>query len=236
MRNFLFRPVSNWFGLEKGRQKRIMYRVAKTWNIPIIMMGVLLGRATILDTVSPFALAYLAVIYHIARKQWPVVMLSLIAGAATISSFEMAKMTGSLMIYLLIQKGFDVLGKGQISYSPFAVGFCSIVVHLAEWWWGDWNPYQLLLAGVEMLLSFILTFIFVQSLPVFTVKKKRISLRQEEIVCLVILMGSVMSGMMGWQAGELTIVNIISRYAVLTLALVGGEMLGSSMGVVTGII
>lgn len=235
-RNYLFRPVGNWFGLQKSRQKRIMYRLAKMWNIPIIMMGVLLGRATILDTVSPFAVAYLAVIYHLARKQCPVVMLSLIMGAATISSFEMAKMIGSLMIYLIIQKGFEALGKGQISFSPFAVGLSSIVVRLGEWWWGDWNSYQWLLAGVEVLLSFILTFIFVQSLPIFTVKKKRISLRQEEIVCLVILMGSVMTGTMGWEAGELTIVNIISRYAILILALVGGGMMGSSMGVVTGII
>ncbi len=234
--NYLVRPVGNWFGLQKSRQKRLMYRLARMWNIPIVMMGVLLGRATILDTVSPFAIAYLAVIYHLARKQWPVVMLSLIMGAATISSFEMAKMTGSLMIYLVIQKGFDALGKDQISFSPFAVGLSSIAVRLAEWWWADWNSYQFLLAGVEILLSFILTFIFVQSLPVFTVKKKRISLRQEEIVCLVILMGSVMTGTMGWEAGELTIVNIISRYAILTLALVGGGMIGSSMGVVTGII
>ena len=92
------------------------------------------------------------------------------------------------------------------------------------------------LAGIDVLLSFILTFIFVQSLPIFTMKKRRVSLRQEEIVCLVILLGSAMTGTMGWEAGQLSIVNIISRYAILVLALVGGGMLGSSMGVVTGMI
>ncbi|MBH8600621.1 stage II sporulation protein E [Thermoactinomyces sp. CICC 23799] len=235
-RNLLIRPVGNWFGWESSKRRRIMHRLANMWNVPVVVMGVLLGRATILGMISPFAVAYLAVVYHLAKKQWPVVMLSLILGAATLGGAEMAKMTGSLLLFLFIQKVFAALGKGEISFAPFMVGITGVVARLAGWWWKGGTSYELLLAGIDVLLSFILTFIFVQSLPIFTMKKRRVSLRQEEIVCLVILLGSAMTGTMGWEAGQLSVVNIISRYAILVLALVGGGMMGSSMGVVTGMI
>ena len=205
-----------------------MHRLANMWNVPVVVMGVLLGRATILGMISPFAVAYLAVVYHLAKKQWPVVMLSLILGAATLGGAEMAKMTGSLLLFLFIQKVFAALGKGELSFAPFMVGITGIVARLAGWWWKDGTSYELLLAGIDVLLSFILTFIFVQSLPIFTMKKRRVSLRQEEIVCLVILLGSAMTGTMGWEAGQLSVVNIISRYAILVLALV---LLGWSQAV-----
>jgi len=236
LKNLFIRPAVLWEGFEDNKQKRVFAKWMGMWNIPVLTMGFLLGRATILEVVSPFAIAYLAVIFHLARKQWPAVLLALIAGAATLGGAETIKVAGTLVIWLLTQKVWDWMGKGQINYAPFVVGTSSIVAHLFEWSWGGFHPYQGLLFGIDVLLSFILTFIFVQSLPLFTVKKKKISLRHEEIVCLVILIGSVMTGTMGFQFMDLSVVHIISRYVILCLALVGGGMLGASMGVVTGMI
>src|SRR5690606_13923512 len=112
----------------------------------------------------------------------------------------------------------------------------SIAGHLGKLGLMGWTTYQMILSSVEVLLSFILTFIFVHSLPLFTVKKKRLFLKNEELVCLVILMGSVMTGMMFWEVYSLSVIHIASRYAILVLSLVGGAMLGSSLGVVTGMI
>jgi stage II sporulation protein E len=235
LKNLFIRPVE-WFGVERSRQKRAIHRLTGMWNIPVIVMGVLLGRATILDFVSPFAIAYVAVILYLARKQWPVVMASLIAGAATLGGLEAAKTTGTLIILLFLQRVWEWVGKGQINYAPFVVGLGSIAAHLLELWWTGFRSYQVMLSAVDVTLSFILTFIFVQSLPIFTVKKKRVTLRHEEIVCLVILLGSVMTGTIGLKVGDLSLVHIVSRYAILMFALVGGGMLGSSMGVVTGLI
>lgn len=219
-----------------SRQKRWTHRFLHRWNLPVMGMGFLLGRAMILESVSPFAIAYLAVIFHLARKQWPFVMVSLIAGAATLNVKNAAILSSYLMVLLLLQKVFQWAGKGQINYAPFVVLISSTAGHLFYLWWDGWSSYKGLLAAVDVILSFILTFIFVHSLPIFTMKKKRIALRHEEMVCLVILIGSVMTGMMGWAIGELSIVHIFSRYVILALALVGGGMLGSSMGVVTGMI
>ncbi|WP_072332991.1 stage II sporulation protein E [Thermoactinomyces sp. DSM 45891] len=208
-----------------------------SWNVPIMVMGFLLGRALILESVSPFALAYLAVMLFLSRKQWPVVMASLIVGATTISMIHAGKITAYLVLLLGVYKLFQSFGKATLYSAPLIVLTSSMLGNMATIWYFDtFTSYQYLLAGVDVLISFILTFIFVQALPVFTAKRNKTGLKHEEMVCLVILLGSVMTGTLGWAIADLEIVNIVSRYLILVLAIVGGAMLGSSMGVVTGLI
>jgi stage II sporulation protein E len=236
LKHRFIRPLGNWFGLNKSRQKRLWHRFVQMWNLPLMVMGFLLGRATILDSVSPFAIAYFAVVLHLARKQWPAVMAALIAGAGTLGPQEASRIGGSLILLMVVQKVWDWMGKERMDHVPFVVAISGCAARLLEIAWDGWDTYAGMLGAVEVTLSFILTFIFVRSLPLFTVKKKRFLLRHEEMVCLVILVGSVMTGTMGWEVAGFSVVHIASRLAILVLALVGGGLLGSSMGVVTGMI
>lgn len=232
LKNVLYRTI----GFEKGWYKRFTHQISHMWNFPIIAMGFLLGRATILDSVSPFALAFLAVLFHLGRREWPLVMVSLLFGSATVGPMMAIKMTGFFMILFIVHKLAGWIGRGGLSFAPFVVLLSSTIGHLIELSWQNLSSYPYLFATVDILLSFILTFIFVQSLPIFTVKKHRLGLKHEEMVCLVILLGSVLTGMIGWEIGNISVVHIAARYLILVLALVGGGMLGSSMGVITGLI
>jgi stage II sporulation protein E len=206
------------------------------WNLPVLLMGFLLGRAVILESLSPFASAYLAVVLYLARKQWPLVTAMLILGSASWSIEQAEKTAIMLFLLLLARRIFVWMKKDVLDYAPFLV-LCSGLVGQCIWLlWNGWTPYQLMLSSVELLLSGLLTFIFVHSLPIFTVKKKRIFLRYDEIVCLVILLGSVLTGLIDWIVGPFSILHIFSRYLICLLAFVGGAMLGASLGVVTGMI
>ncbi|WP_044641832.1 stage II sporulation protein E [Risungbinella massiliensis] len=228
--------VKKWVAWDQSRQKRVFHRLVHFWNVPLLAMGFLLGRATILESVSPFSVAYLAVLFLFSRKAWPGVMAMTILGAATLDTVHAAKVTGFLLLLFISYRIAAAMGKGNLGQIPFLVLFTNIVGHLAMILWQPHTHYQMLLAGIDTLLSFILTYIFVQSVPIFTKKKRRIHLRHEEIVCLVILIGSVLTGTLGFTVGDLSILHILSRYLILVLAFVGGGMIGSAMGVVTGII
>ena len=93
-----------------------------------------------------------------------------------------------------------------------------------------------MMAGVEASLGFILTLIFVQSLPLLSVNKRKQSLKIEEIVCLIIMLATVMTGTIGWTVYGLSIEHIMSRYLVVLFAFVAGATVGSTVGVVTGLI
>ncbi len=87
-----------------------------------------------------------------------------------------------------------------------------------------------------MSLSFILTLIFLQSMPLLTFNKRRQVLKTEEIVCLIIMLASIMTGTIGWKVYDLSVDHILSRYLVLIFSFVAGATVGSTVGVVTGLI
>ncbi len=67
--------------------------------------------------------------------------------------------------------------------------------------------------------------------------KRNVQLKNEEIICLIILLGSLMTGTVGWLIGDqVSIEHVFSRYLILVFAMAGGAPLGASVGVVTGLI
>jgi stage II sporulation protein E len=225
--------VRRW-AVERGRLNTMQ---AKTWAIALAAMGFLLGRATILGQLSPFAIAYFAVVYFLRRDMLWWVGGSLILGTL----FSVAPHTGylvtSMLVFLLIQKALEKYERSELSHVPlivcastFLVQAFSLLAHSRFTW------YSFVMIAVESVLGFILCLIFIQALPVFTMNRKNLSLRNEEIICLIILLASVMTGTAGWQVGTVTVEHVLSRYLILLFALVGGAPLGASVGVVTGII
>src|SRR5699024_5037985 len=62
------------------------------------------------------------------------------------------------------------------------------------------------------------------------------TLKNEEIVCMIILIASILTGTIGWEIYGIAIEQVLSRYLVLLLAFVGGAAIGSTVGVVSGLI
>jgi stage II sporulation protein E len=96
--------------------------------------------------------------------------------------------------------------------------------------------YDLMMVGVQTSLAFILTLIFLQSIPLLTFNKRRQLLKTEEIVCLIIMLASIMTGTIGWKVYDLSVEHILSRYLVLVFSFIAGATVGSTVGVVTGLI
>lgn len=230
------RKKGPWLEKWVVNKKRWTNRLLHMWNIPIICIGFLLGRTLLLDSVSPFALAFFAVVLYLGRKSWPIVLLSVLAGASTLDMVHTIRLSCFLLLLLVFQKGMQWMGKGQIHYAPTVVLFSGIIGYLLYFWWGGFHNEQLLLASLDVFLSWVFTLIFMKAIPLFTVKKQRLSLRTDEMICLVVLLGAAIMGTMGWFVWNLSVVQIITQYAVLLLAWTGGALLGTTMGVVAGLI
>jgi stage II sporulation protein E len=211
--------------------------IAKKWSILLILMAFLLGRALILQELAPFAIAYFAVIYFLRRDLLRFVALFLLLG----SLFSVEQNTGyiaaEVAVFFLIQKALEKYERSDISYAPLIVFVCTFVVQLFSFTVNtELTWYTLMLTAVEAILSFVLTLIFIQAIPVFTLSRKNYNLKNEEIICLIILLASVMTGTVGWYIGSLSVEHVLSRYLILLFALVGGAPMGASVGVVTGLI
>jgi stage II sporulation protein E len=204
----------------------------------LLLIGFLLGRALILAKLTPFSIPFFAAVYLIRRDRAPVALVGLVAGAATLSIRDAVSTFALTVLYLIVYRVSKKWLKNEVKIIPFFVLSIILLGSLAEGYLYSQTIalYDLIMAGVEAGLGFILTLIFLQSLPLLSITKRRQSLKTEEIVCLIILLASVMTGTIGWTIYDLSIEHIFSRYLVILFAFVAGATVGSTVGVVTGLI
>ncbi|WP_078593243.1 stage II sporulation protein E [Evansella clarkii] len=224
-------------GKERGKREEAK-EGKRSWRalLIIVLIGVLLGRAVILLELLPFVIPFLCVIHEWKRRHTLTAAAALTAGSATVSLDFAAYTLLAIFIYFLFYGFIKATFKNRkllpvtVFLSVTTARYISFIIMDGNSW------YHLLTSLVEGGLAMIVTLIFFQSIPLITEKRKRSSLRHEEIVCLVILLASLMTGTVGWMMYELSASQVFARYVVLIFAFVGGAAIGSTVGVVTGLI
>ena len=211
--------------------------IFKKWEIAYLLMGFLLGRALILNELSPFAVPFFAVMYHLRRDKLLYILLAILLGSNMAHYNNSPTIFSAIIIFVFTQKILKNKSKAEISFTPFIVLFSVLVPKIIlQMYLGFEEITPLIMAGVESLLAFVLTLIFVQALPILVYKKERVKLGQEEVIALTIVLASVMTGTLGWSVNGYQIEYILSSYLILVFAYVGGGAVGASVGVITGLI
>ncbi|MGB8954712.1 MAG: stage II sporulation protein E, partial [Tumebacillaceae bacterium] len=205
----------------------------------LVIMAFFLGRAMILGELAPFSIAFYAVVLRLKRSADKPVLAALIVGTLTVNGIWSIwpMLVGALIFYRVV---YGLLTKRKaltLGSVPFVVFLVDAGVRLAgSAATGDLTSYSLIMALVDGFLSLVLSLIFIQSLPIFTFQRGVKELRNEEIVCLVILLASMLTGFHGLMLGQLSLENMFSRYLIMLFALIGGAGVAAGVGVVTGII
>ncbi|MGZ6550811.1 MAG: stage II sporulation protein E, partial [Tumebacillaceae bacterium] len=228
-----------------GGVVRQMYGLLAWWEslagkgtFVLMVMAFFLGRAMILGELAPFSIAFYAVILRLKRSSSKPVLAALVLGSLTVNGVWSIwpVLTLALLFYRLV---YGMLSKKKaltLGSVPFVVFLVDSGVRLLGATVTDMSNYSLLMALVDGFLSMVLTLIFIQSLPIFTFQRGVKELRNEEIVCLVILLASMLTGFHGLKFFDMSFENIFSRYLIMLFALIGGAGVAAGVGVVTGII
>lgn len=201
-----------------------------------IFVGMLLGRAIILSVVSPFAVAFLASVWLVQRKHTVRVMLAVVAGSLSISFMHAVFNAVGMLIFMFLASVFQKAKREHV-YVPLFVLASTMFPRLFLYTLtGQLTSYEWLLLLVEGVLGTVLVLIFMQSIPLLSPPKYKRALKNEEIVCIIILLASILSGTIGWLIYGVAAEQVFSRYFVLLLGYVGGAAIGSTVGVVAGLI
>ncbi|WP_126424692.1 stage II sporulation protein E [Brevibacillus marinus] len=229
--------VANQWARITGRWGERLSEAAKRWHLLPLLMGFLLGRALILEELSPFIVPYFIVMYFLKRDSLFVGALALIAGAATHSIPLTLEAVLSVAFSLVACRLAERFRRKDFSFTPFLVLLTVFVSHLLfDALTNQVSTYRLVMVTIEALLSFVLTLIFIQSLSLVHLARPYEPLKNEEIVCLVILLASLMTGTVGWVIQGVSMEHALSRYLLLLFAFTGGGTVGAAVGVVTGLI
>ncbi|SDK60632.1 stage II sporulation protein E [Sediminibacillus albus] len=232
------KTVFNKKALEKSKRKLgekvKMLFIEKGWLL--LFVGFLLGRAIVLSSMSPFALSFLASVWLVRKEKSFPVMIAILVGAFSYhwqhGLYVLAAMSIFIFSAALLKKV-----QQQQKLLPILVLVSSILPRLFSYsLLNQLTAYEWMLAAVEGILGAVLVLIFMQSVPLLSPKRYKPALKNEEIVCMIILLASILTGTIGWEIQGASIEQITSRYLVLLLAYVGGADIGSTVGVVAGLI
>lgn len=212
-----------------------MYEIFIEKRLLILLVGLLLGRAVILYNISPFAIAFLAttsVMYQ--KKTFPIILFILI-GAWSYSIEHAVFISLSILIYMFLSRFLK--DKSNLRLTMLFVFISTTLTRIFLYSLSNKiTVYEGAHLVVEGVLGIVLLLIFMQSIPLLGFKRYQPALKNEEIVCIIILLASILTGLIGWEIYHVSLEHIFSRYVVLTLAFIGGAAIGSTVGVVTGLI
>ncbi|MGD7046471.1 stage II sporulation protein E [Jeotgalibacillus proteolyticus] len=203
-----------------------------------ILVSLLLGRALFLSQFTPFALPMFAVMFAVSREKSIIVMLGLVAGASSLGIWQGVYTLSTIMLFYLASlavrqkmKTNRFILAGTVAGSVIVARSIYLSIELPEvFTWVDG-----VMVAFEAVLAGILTLVFLQGYQLLTKTRKR-TYAPEEMVAIAIVVASVATGLIGFTVGGLAMDHILTRYIVIIAALAAGAMVGSTVGIVTGLV
>ena len=141
-------------------RKAVQFVAARKWVLLLTFMGFLLGKAMILNELSPFAIAYFAVIAFMRRDYIIPVGAALLAGSL-FAPFPVPLIVASEMaIFYLLFRGLESYDRAELSYAPTMVFTTTFMVKLFAVVIGpSFSWYAMLMLTMDSVLSFVLTLV-----------------------------------------------------------------------------
>jgi len=201
----------------------------------LYIIGLLLGRAVILYNISPFAIAFLATVWAVYQKRMLMIILFILIGAWTYSVEHAVFITLSIILFVIMASFLK--DRTNFKFLILFVFFSTVMTRVFLYSLpSKITIYEALHLVMEGVLGTVLLLIFMQSIPLISLKRYQPTLKNEELICIIILIASILTGLIGWDIYSVSLEHILSRYIVLVFAFVGGAAIGSTVGVVAGLI
>lgn len=225
MRTDSLRTQGHWYGVN--------LKMDKTTIITIII-GFFLGRANLLNKLTPFGFAFLTA-YIIMKSLNVPMLLSIIIGTLT---FQGAKGIGYVLSYLLIY-GFFSLFKEEKTYSLIKASLVSsiifticrgVTVLISK----QLFIYDLFMVLFEGVIVFTMIYIFSFSLPIEKIGSA--SFNNEKTICSFITLALVLAGVKDIIILGVGIKNLISVIIILYLSYSYGAFIGGTTGIILGMV
>ncbi len=204
-------------------------------NSVLGLVGFLLGRAVVLDFMSPFGLAFLSVVV-LHEMNMALVAVSVLLGVLSIGSSELLlKYIIATVVFIIIYvaTGRIKLEKKALVASVAAIS--NIAAGYFVFYIKNYFMYDLLMVIIESALIGVFIYVYDSAIPVIRNMHKRRILSSEEIVSLAILAAFCFVGadisILGF-----SIKNICIILMVMIFSYASSAGTGAALGIILGII
>lgn len=203
-------------------------------TIIFVIMGFLLSRSILIDTMAPLGVAFFVYISQLDRYKVPVFIGTLSGILLSLNDVTyIAKYSICLIILMLISKKIKEVNSipklalvGTAILLPISIGQALL---------SSRYMYDLFIAGMESVITFIAIYIFSFGTSFLTDIKSRISVRAEEAISISLLVIFSVMGIGSLSIFGVSIRSVLATVVILIASIVGGGTMGATSGVIVGI-
>lgn len=204
------------------------------------VLGFIIGRASILNILFPFGVAYLVSITLLNKtRNTTLIGTSIIAGMLTrISGYQTIQSIMSIMMVFLAVKVMRLNDRSstlKAGITAFTVSFIVALISnlLIN---GTFILYDTLMGLFNSTIVMALVYIYNYSLPIIIERKKRNILSNEEIICIAILCSITISGLSDIIIYKTSLKVVLSVLTIAVAAYGQGAGVGAAIGTTVGLI
>lgn len=202
--------------------------------IILALIAFLLGRASILDGLMPFGIAFFSIMIIKDKRN---------LGLGVVVLLGVMTTGPSQYKYIIILAAIGILFRYVISglkFNIFKLAFLSAIITFVAGtgyvFFTDFYLYDLFMIGFESIVVFVFTYILSYAVPALTNNSNRKVLSNEEVICIAIVAAVTVLGLSEVDVWKFSFKNIIGMLLTLFFAYNGGASIGAAVGVTIGVI
>ncbi|MCL6581454.1 MAG: SpoIIE family protein phosphatase, partial [Firmicutes bacterium] len=205
---------------------------------PLIIPAFLVGRTTVLQSVSPFGLALYAAVLAVSPGRAAAVALAVLSGTASTGSWvHCLEFAGAALGLLLLRAAFgrqarpgDLLVTPALAFTVTAIsGGAAVLLR-------EPTPYGVVMALFGALLTFVLCLLYQFAVPLLLSGRRPTGLGLDQTVALSVTLAGALAGLAGWGDWSAHAAGSVTGVAVLAAAYLGGAGTGTAAATAMGVV
>ncbi len=217
-------------------EKRILELFSNKSLLLLHIVAFLLGRAGILESLTPFGIGFYTALCYKNKKYLSVGVTTLL-GIMTVQGVNGSLPYGIALVAIIITFTYFLnTRKYKILTVSFISGTIYFVVASLFVIFSNFYLYDLMMVTFEAMVIFVIVYISCYAIPIALQKSQRKILATEEIICVAILMALTLSGVNDIDLLGVSLKNLLGILITIIFAYNGGASVGASVGVTLGLI
>ena len=205
--------------------------------LPLNVLAFLIGRATVLQTISPFGLALFAAVLVLCPRRAIGIGATAAIGILSAGALDAGlEFIGAAVGLTVLLAAFDRPGKTRSAVTLAALAFTvTVIAGATKAFLLDATPYRFLMAFFSGLLTFILTLVYMSALPpLLSPARRPVAYSAEQLIATAIAVTTALAGLSGLGYGTLRLSGVVGGLIILVAASTSGGGIGAAVGTVVG--
>lgn len=202
-------------------------------TIIFAIMGFLLSKSILIGSIAPLGISFFLYISRIERYKIPVFISTLIGIALSGNSMSyIFKYCVCMLIFMSVSKIIKSID--SILRLAFIGSAVVIPISIGQAFLSDRYIYDIFLAGIEGVITFISIYIFSYGIALLANINNRISIRIEEAISIGLIATFSIIGIGDMNIFGVSVRIVAATILILISSILGGSTMGATSGVIVG--